>query len=108
MRSFSMSPAGHKSSGLRLSICLILRIYGVAGLICGGFIARTGLLVCLFVLARELIQEVLMLIIRLGEVVDAGRIQRIEIIFRLRRVKRGADGIHAGVRDRPAGRPAFV
>ena len=32
-----------------------------------------------------------------------GRIQRIEIIFRLRRVKRGTDGIHAGVRDRARG-----
>ena len=65
--------------------------------------ALVTLLVCLIALARELVQEVLMLIIRLGEVVDAGRIQRIEIILRLRRVKRGTDGIHAGVRDRARG-----
>ena len=32
-----------------------------------------------------------------------GRIQRIEIIFRLRRVKRGTDGIHAGICDRACG-----
>ena len=112
MRSFSISPAGLRSSGLRLSICLILRI-GILFAVR----RRVRLLLVRLGLARELRQEVLVLVIGLGEVVDAigGQVNAYTTREGTCYYASVLDGYSAarmefipGLAIGPAGRPAFV
>ena len=48
-------------------------------------------------------KDFLVLIVRLREGMHAALVEGVEVIIRIRRIQRGADGIDAGVRDRPGG-----